>query len=86
MTVNTAIEQLLEVEDQRKEKVYSRDTLCVGLARVGTTDQKIVSGTMLELLDVDFGEPLHCLIICADDVHFMEKELLDYFHVSKLNQ
>jgi diphthine synthase len=83
MTVNTAIEQLLLIEDRRKEKVYGRDTLCVGLARVGTSTQTIVSGTMEELLHVDFGEPLHCFIICADDVHFMEKELLDYFHVGK---
>jgi diphthine synthase len=86
MTVNTALEQLLEVEENRKQNVYNRDTLCVGMARVGTSTQKIVSGTMQELLDVDFGEPLHCLIICAEEVHFMEKELLDYYHVSKLLQ
>jgi diphthine synthase len=84
MTVNTAIEQLLEVEDKRNEKVYTKDTLCVGLARVGTSSQLVVSGTMQELLDVDFGEPLHSLIICGDDIHFLEKEMLDYFHVSKL--
>ena len=58
-----AIEELLEVEDKRKEKAYSRDTYCVGLARVGQETQRIVSGPMSELLDVDFGAPLHSLII-----------------------
>ncbi|RHY24318.1 hypothetical protein DYB32_008891 [Aphanomyces invadans] len=83
MTVNQAVEQLLEVEDKRQEGVYSRDTLCVGLARLGQTDQKIVAGTMAELLTVDFGAPLHSLVI-AGDVHVLEQEMLAQFSVKLL--
>jgi diphthine methyl ester synthase len=39
MSVNTAVEEMLEVEEKRKEEVYSRQSLAVGLARVGCRDQ-----------------------------------------------
>ncbi|KAF0754345.1 hypothetical protein AaE_005368 [Aphanomyces astaci] len=83
MSVNQAVEQLLEVEDKRQEGVYSRDTLCVGMARLGQRDQKIVAGTLAELLSVDFGAPLHSLVI-AGDVHFLEEEMLAQFSVKLL--
>merc|ERR1719468_627247 len=71
MTVNTAIEQLLEVEEKRGEGVYSEDSLCIGVARLGQPDQRIVSGTMKELLTVDFGAPLHSVII-PGEMHELE--------------
>ena len=74
MTVNQALEQLIEVEEKRQEGAYTRDTLCVGMARLGQKDQKIAAGTMDELLQVDFGAPLHCLAI-AGDVHCLEEEV-----------
>ncbi|KAK9816927.1 hypothetical protein WJX72_007140 [[Myrmecia] bisecta] len=78
MTVNTAIEQLFEVEEKRKEGAYGEDTLCVGVARIGSDDQKIVAGTMKELLEVDFGPPLHSLIV-AGNTHVIEEEILSQF-------
>lgn len=103
MRVNDAIEQLLEVEEKRKEggepatphmvvyvpllnsflwgKVYSRDTLCVGLARIGQKDQKIVYGQMEELRSVDFGPPLHSLIL-PGKTHFHEEEVLNLYRFS----
>jgi len=39
--------------------------LGIGLARVGQDSQTIVAGTLAELLDVDFGPPLHSLVICS---------------------
>lgn len=74
MTINQAVEQLIEIEEKRHENAYNRQTLCVGMARLGQQDQKIVAGTMEELLEVDFGAPLHCLAI-AGDVHFLEEEV-----------
>lgn len=61
--------------------VYSEDTLCVGLARLGTSTQKIVAGRMKELLDVDFGLPLHSLVI-AGTTHVMEEEFLSFYKPS----
>lgn len=78
MTIRESIDQLLEVEDRRGDNVYSRDTVAVGLARVGNDTQKIVSGTLEELRHVDFGGPLHTLVI-PGEMHFMEKEMLDFY-------
>lgn len=75
MSVNTAIEQLLEVEGNRKEGAYDEDTMCVGLARVGAAEQAVVAGPMRRLLDVDFGAPLHSLVI-AGELHPIEQEML----------
>lgn len=76
MTIKTAIRQLLEVEDDRGEGAYDKDTMCVGLARVGAEDQVVASGSMKQLTDVDFGKPLHSFII-AGELHPIEKEMLD---------
>lgn len=61
--------------------MYSADTICVGLARVGQETQLVKAGTMAELLDEDFGEPLHCLII-GGNCHFLELDLLKEFAVN----
>jgi len=78
MTVNQAIQQLLEIEEKRKENVYSKDAICVGLSRVGADDQQVVSGTMAELEQVDFGKPLHSFIIVGK-MHILEAEILRTF-------
>lgn len=80
MTVNQAVEQLIEVEEKRQEGAYTKDTLCVGMARLGQHDQTIIAGTMEQLLTADFGAPLHCLVI-AGDVHPLEEEMLKQFRV-----
>ena len=66
--------------------VCGPDALAVGVARVGQHDQFICYGTLKELRDVDFGAPLHSLILCSPDLHEMELEMLNCFHVSKLNK
>ena len=67
-------------EEVLKEGAYTKDTLCVGLARLGQPDQCIVAGTMEELKDVDFGQPLHSFIICGD-THDLEMEVLTQYMV-----
>lgn len=61
------------------------DALAVGLARVGQEDQFICFGTLKELREVDFGAPLHSLILCSPELHEMEREMLEYFSVKKLS-
>lgn len=79
MSIRTAIEQLLEIEEKRSEGAYSKDTMCVGVARIGADDQKIVAGPMASLRDVDFGPPLHSLVI-AGDMHLLEEDMLRYYY------
>ena len=50
----------------------------MGLARVGSTNQRIVCGTMEELLSHDLGPPLHSLVI-PGHLHFLEKDMLRMF-------
>ncbi|XP_038885490.1 probable diphthine methyl ester synthase [Benincasa hispida] len=78
MSINTAIEQLLEVEQMEEQSVYNDDTLCVGFARLGSEDQMIVAGTMKQLRSIDFGPPLHCLVIVGK-THPVEEEMLDFY-------
>lgn len=84
MTINTAINQLLEVEEMLKKSVYSEGSKCVGLARLGYKDQMIVAGSMRDLLDVDFGAPLHCLVIVGE-THPVEEEMLQFYSISCKN-
>lgn len=82
MTINTAIEQLLEIEEKRAESAYNEDTHCVGLVRLGSEMQKIVAGSMKDLLTIDFGPPLHCLVIVGK-THPLEEEMLEFYAMSK---
>jgi diphthine synthase len=82
MTINQCIRQLLEIEESRNDKICTKDTLAVGLARVGSDEQKIVCGTMEELSEIDFGSPLHSLIIVGK-MHFLECDLLMEFAINK---
>ena len=82
MSVNCAIDQLLEVEEKHSnEGICGEDRLAVGMARLGQEDEKIVYGTLKELRNVQFGEPLHCLVICNNEIHDLERELLNYYRV-----
>lgn len=76
MTVAQAIEVLLKIEDKRKENVFTKDTFCIGVARISRDDQKIIPGKASELLKEDFGAPLHCLII-PGKLHFVEEDVLN---------
>ncbi|KAM3274384.1 hypothetical protein ACQJBY_043470 [Aegilops geniculata] len=82
MTVNTAISQLLEVEELHGGSAYGPDSLCMGVARLGSDDQKIVAGPMKKLLDIDFGPPLHCLIIVGE-THPVEQEMLEFYMIKE---
>ena len=76
MTINQAIKNLLEIEDKRKEDVFTEETLCVGCARLGSNDKVIKAGKAKDLMTTEFGGPLHCLIV-PGKLHFLEKEVLE---------
>jgi diphthine synthase len=56
-----------------KEKIFTKKTMCIGVARLGSDKPKIIYGSAEELLRIDFGEPLHALII-PGELHFVEEE------------
>lgn len=75
MSVNEAIELLRKIERKRNEKVFLPKDLCVGIARLGAKDQKIVAGTVIAVSDADFGPAPHCLVV-PGKLHFVEEEAL----------
>ena len=66
MTINQCIAQLLEVEEKLGGGACTPDSRAVGVARVGHDSQQVVSGTLSDLLTVDFGGPLHSLCLCGE--------------------
>lgn len=52
--------------------------LYVGCARVGSPDQVVAAGTADRLRGVDFGDPLHVVIV-PGELHVMEREYLEAF-------
>jgi diphthine synthase len=75
MSVNEAIELLRKIERKRNERVFLPEDWCVGVARLGANDQRIVAGTVIEVSDADFGSAPHALIV-PGSLHFLEEEAL----------
>lgn len=79
LIVNDAIRYLLKVELKRGEHVFTDNTLCIGCAKLGSLDQIIKAGKAKELLRENFRNGLHCLIVPAKQLHFMEEEALKLY-------
>ena len=77
MSANEGLEILLKLEERKGENIISEDTKCVVLCRAGSINPKIVYGRIEDLLDYDFGKPLHSIII-PGKLHFMEEDALKY--------
>ncbi|KAM3875962.1 diphthine methyl ester synthase [Diretmus argenteus] len=79
MTVNQAADQLLEIIQRRREEGeelgLTEETVCVGVARLGASDQMIKTGTLKQLASCDLGAPLHSLIITSQ-LHPLEVDML----------
>lgn len=78
MSVNEAIEILRKIERKRNEKVFLPKDWCIGIARLGAKDQKIVAGTITQVSDADFGPAPHALIV-PGSLHFVEEEALRFW-------
>ncbi|KAF7558400.1 hypothetical protein G7046_g5762 [Stylonectria norvegica] len=85
MTVGQCAQQMLEIEDERKEGVYTKDSLAIGAARVGGNTEKFVSGTLEELCSADeeLGPPLHSLVLLGRRTHELESDYVRQFAVDK---
>ncbi len=75
MTANQGLEYLLKVENERGEGIIREDIIAVALARVGSPNPLVRADKIKNLLNEDFGGPLHSLII-PSKLHFLEAEYL----------
>jgi len=75
MTANDAMNLLLEMEDVKKEKLLTKDSIVCVVACAGSEEPVVRAGTMKELKEIEFGSPLHTIVI-PGKLHFMEIEAL----------
>ncbi|TID21194.1 hypothetical protein CANINC_003474 [Pichia inconspicua] len=75
MSVSTCCQQLLEIEELRKEQAYTPQTPCIAVSRLGSPNQAFKAATLEELANYDAGEPLHSVVMLGRQVHDLE---LDY--------
>ncbi|MBO8178991.1 MAG: diphthine synthase [Archaeoglobus sp.] len=73
MTIKQAVEQLISMD------VSIKDIYAVGIARAGSDDAVIKCDKLEALKNIDFGEPLHVMVVLAETLHFMEFECLREF-------
>lgn len=82
MNAAQGVEQLLEFERERRERVVLPETELVACARVGADDERIAYGPARALATLDLGPPLHCLIV-PGELHFAESGVLQRFRAAK---
>uniref|UniRef100_A0A3Q0SQA5 diphthine methyl ester synthase n=1 Tax=Amphilophus citrinellus TaxID=61819 RepID=A0A3Q0SQA5_AMPCI len=79
MTVSQAADQLIQIIHRRREEGeelgMTEDTVCVGVARLGSDDQMIRVGTLHQLVSCNLGAPLHSLVITGR-LHPLEVDML----------
>lgn len=81
MSVAEASQQILEIIKKRSDSSpMTSSSLAVGLARVGSEEQKIIACSLTKMAEVDLGPPLHSLVVTAKDLHPLEIEYLQQFH------
>jgi len=86
MTCSTAVAQILSIIDETPNKLINSETLCVGLARLGSKTQSIFAGTLIDMRDKSddiLGGPLHSMVIVG---HCHPLELNFLSHVANLDK
>ena len=78
LSINDALKLLINIEQKRKQKIITVDTIVVGLARVGSCSQIIKADRIEKVIDFNFGSPPQSLIF-PGKLHFMEAEALVAF-------
>lgn len=82
LSPNTALSKMLEIENSLKGGVFEEDLALIVASRVGFKDQKFTIGFLKELINFDFGEPPHSIVVPAT-LHFTEEESLKVLHGAK---
>jgi diphthine synthase len=78
LSINQAITQLMEVEEKKKRKIITPETVAVGIARAGSDNLTLKADFIKNLVNFDFGQPPYSLIV-PGELHFMEVDSLIAF-------
>lgn len=78
LSVDEAISILLGLEEKKQEMVFTKASLVIGLAQIGTEKEFIFPGIADKVKKVawrDIGPP-QALVVCSEPLHFTEEEAL----------
>lgn len=75
LTINNALEILLDLEAKKKKQIVTPKTFVVGVARAGSPYSIVKTDYIEKIIHYDFGAPPHTLIFLGN-LHFMEAEAL----------
>ena len=70
-----ALQAMLRTENKLGRKVFLEDTFVVVVSRIGTPDQRMISGTIKSLISMCFGCGPHSIIVTGS-LHFTELDAL----------
>lgn len=83
MTAGQCAAQMLEIEEDRGEGAYGPDSLAVGVARLGSDDQRMAAGTLKQMSESDLGPPLHSLVLLGRRAHDLERDYIREYAVDE---
>ena len=75
MTANEGMKLLLKMEEKHKENIVDKNSIICVVARAGSKEPIVAAGAIKDLINRDFGPPLHTIVI-PGKLHFMEIEAL----------
>jgi diphthine synthase len=75
MTANEGLKLLLDMEKKVGKKLLNMDSVVCVVAHAGSEEPLVIADTIKNLIDRDFGPPLHTLVV-PGRLHFMEIEAL----------
>jgi diphthine synthase len=78
MTVGEGLHLLLDMERRQAKGLLSDGTLVCAVARAGSPDCVLRAGAVKELATMDFGPPLHSIVV-PGRLHFVEEDALEAF-------
>ncbi len=78
MTANEAMEILLQVEEGKRQEVFTLDTLVVVLARAGSLNPTLKAGYVRDMINEEFGRQPHVMVV-PGRLHIVEAEYLVEF-------
>ncbi|KAJ2953325.1 hypothetical protein O0L34_g913 [Tuta absoluta] len=79
MSVKEAAAQLVQIIERKPESGLTKDSLVVGLSRVGAPEQAVAARSLAAMQHCALGPPLHSLVIPAPDLHPLELDYLAQF-------
>lgn len=76
MTAHEGLDLLIQMEKQCNKHLCTDETIACVIARAGSPDAIVAAHTIATLRKMNFGPPLHCIIL-PGALHFMEVEALE---------